>query len=49
LNQRQTRTVARFLNGFTGNLDDRDPLTTGGFAADHDIILFNSACRELRG
>jgi len=32
-----------FLNYFTGNLDDWDPLVTDGFAADHDVILFNNA------
>jgi len=32
-----------FLNYFGGNLDDWDPLVTGGFAADHDVILFNNA------
>jgi pimeloyl-ACP methyl ester carboxylesterase len=31
-----------FLNYFTGNLDDWDPLVTDGFAADHDVILFNN-------
>jgi pimeloyl-ACP methyl ester carboxylesterase len=31
-----------FLNYFTGNLDDWDPLVTNGFAADHDVILFNN-------
>ena len=43
MNQERTKTVARFLNYFTGNLDDWDPLATDGFAADHDVILFNSA------
>jgi pimeloyl-ACP methyl ester carboxylesterase len=28
---------------FSGNLDDWDPLVTDGFAADHDVILFNNA------
>jgi pimeloyl-ACP methyl ester carboxylesterase len=32
-----------FLNYFTENLDDWDPLVTDGFAADHDVILFNNA------
>jgi pimeloyl-ACP methyl ester carboxylesterase len=32
-----------FLNYFTGNLDDWDPLVTDGFAAHHDVILFNNA------
>src|ERR1700758_5015836 len=32
-----------FLNYFTGNLDDWDPLVTDGLAADHDVILFNNA------
>jgi pimeloyl-ACP methyl ester carboxylesterase len=32
-----------FLNYFTGNLDDWDPLVTDGFAADHDVVLFDSA------
>jgi pimeloyl-ACP methyl ester carboxylesterase len=32
-----------FLNYFGGNLDDWDPLVTGGFAADHDVILLNNA------
>jgi pimeloyl-ACP methyl ester carboxylesterase len=32
-----------FLNYFTGNLDDWDPLVTDGFAVDHDVILFNNA------
>src|ERR1700745_2144319 len=32
-----------FLNYFTGNLDDWDPLVTDGFAADHDVIVFNNA------
>ncbi len=32
-----------FLNYFTGNLDDWDPLVTDGFAADRDVILFNNA------
>jgi pimeloyl-ACP methyl ester carboxylesterase len=31
-----------FLNYFTGNLDDWDPSITDGFAADHDVIVFNS-------
>lgn len=32
-----------FLNYFTGNLDGWDPLVTDGFAADHEVILFNNA------
>lgn len=32
-----------FLNYFSGNLDDWDPLVTDGFAADHDVILFDTA------
>jgi pimeloyl-ACP methyl ester carboxylesterase len=32
-----------FLNYFTGNLDDWDPLVTDGFSADHEVILFNNA------
>src|SRR5262245_38809215 len=32
-----------FLNYFSGNLDDWDPLVTDGFAADHDVILFDNA------
>jgi len=32
-----------FLNYFTGNLDDWDPLVTDGFAADYDVILFDNA------
>jgi pimeloyl-ACP methyl ester carboxylesterase len=32
-----------FLNYFAANLDDWDPLVTDGFAADHDVILFNNA------
>jgi pimeloyl-ACP methyl ester carboxylesterase len=32
-----------FLNYFTGNLNDWDPLVTDGFAVDHDVILFNNA------
>jgi pimeloyl-ACP methyl ester carboxylesterase len=32
-----------FLNYFTGNLDDWDPLVTDGFATDYDVILFNNA------
>jgi pimeloyl-ACP methyl ester carboxylesterase len=31
------------MNYFTGNLDDWDPLVTGGFAADYDVILFDNA------
>jgi pimeloyl-ACP methyl ester carboxylesterase len=32
-----------FLNYFSGNLDDWDPLVTDGFAAEYDIILFDNA------
>ena len=32
-----------FMNYFSGNLDDWDPLVTDGFAADHDAILFQNA------
>ena len=32
-----------FMNYFSGNLDDWDPLVTDGFAADYDVILFNNA------
>ena len=32
-----------FLNYFTGNLDDWDPLVMDGFAADHDVSLFDNA------
>jgi pimeloyl-ACP methyl ester carboxylesterase len=32
-----------FLNYFTGNLDDWDPLVTDGLAADHEVILFDNA------
>jgi pimeloyl-ACP methyl ester carboxylesterase len=32
-----------FMQYFSANLDDWDPLVTGGFAADHDVILFNNA------
>jgi pimeloyl-ACP methyl ester carboxylesterase len=32
-----------FLNYFTGNLDDWDPLVMDGFAADHDVILFDNS------
>jgi pimeloyl-ACP methyl ester carboxylesterase len=32
-----------FMNYFTGNLDDWDPLVTDGFTADYDVILFNNA------
>jgi pimeloyl-ACP methyl ester carboxylesterase len=32
-----------FLNYFSGNLDDWDPLLTDGFAADYDVILFDNA------
>jgi pimeloyl-ACP methyl ester carboxylesterase len=32
-----------FMQYFSGNLDDWDPLVTDGFAADHDVILFDNA------
>ena len=32
-----------FMNYFTGNLDDWDPMVTDGFAADFDVILFDNA------
>jgi pimeloyl-ACP methyl ester carboxylesterase len=32
-----------FMNYFSANLDDWDPLVTDGFAADHDVILFDNA------
>jgi pimeloyl-ACP methyl ester carboxylesterase len=32
-----------FMNYFSGNLDDWDPLVTDGFATDNDVILFNNA------
>jgi pimeloyl-ACP methyl ester carboxylesterase len=32
-----------FMQYFSGNLDDWDPQVTDGFAADHDVILFNNA------
>jgi pimeloyl-ACP methyl ester carboxylesterase len=32
-----------FFNYFSGNLDDWDPSVTDGFAADHDVILFDNA------
>ena len=32
-----------FMNYFTGNLDDWDPLVTDGFAVDPDVILFDNA------
>jgi pimeloyl-ACP methyl ester carboxylesterase len=32
-----------FLNYFSGNLDDWDPLVTDGLAADYDVILFDNA------
>jgi pimeloyl-ACP methyl ester carboxylesterase len=32
-----------FLQYFSGNLDDWDPLVTDGFAADYDVILFDNA------
>jgi pimeloyl-ACP methyl ester carboxylesterase len=38
-----------FLNYFSGNLDDWDPLVTDGFAADYDVILFNNAGVGLSG
>ena len=32
-----------FLQYFSGNLDEWDPLVTDGFAADYDVILFDNA------
>jgi pimeloyl-ACP methyl ester carboxylesterase len=32
-----------FMQYFSANLDDWDPQVTDGFAADHDVILFNNA------
>jgi pimeloyl-ACP methyl ester carboxylesterase len=32
-----------FMQYFSANLDDWDPLVTDGFAADHDVILFDNA------
>jgi pimeloyl-ACP methyl ester carboxylesterase len=32
-----------FMQYFSGNLDDWDPLVTDGFAADFDVILFDNA------
>jgi pimeloyl-ACP methyl ester carboxylesterase len=32
-----------FMNYFTGNLDDWDPMVTDGFAALYDVILFDNA------
>jgi pimeloyl-ACP methyl ester carboxylesterase len=32
-----------FMNYFSGNLDDWDPLVTDGFAAEYDVILFNNS------
>jgi hypothetical protein len=32
-----------FMQYFSANLDDWDPLVTDGFAADYDVILFNNA------
>jgi pimeloyl-ACP methyl ester carboxylesterase len=32
-----------FMNYFSGNLDDWDPQVIDGFAADHDVILFDNA------
>ena len=32
-----------FMNYFSGNPDDWDPLVTDGFATDYDVILFNNA------
>jgi pimeloyl-ACP methyl ester carboxylesterase len=32
-----------FLQYFSANLDDWDPQVTDGFAADHDVILFDNA------
>ena len=31
-----------FLNYFSGNLDDWDPQVTDGFAAEHEVILFDN-------
>ena len=32
-----------FLNYFSGNLDDWDPLVTDRLSANHDVILFDNA------
>ena len=32
-----------FMQYFSANLDDWDPLVTDGLAADHDVILFENA------
>ena len=32
-----------FMQYFSANLDDWDPLITDGFAADHDVIVFDNA------
>jgi pimeloyl-ACP methyl ester carboxylesterase len=32
-----------FLNDFSGNLDDWDPLVTDGLAAENDVIVFDNA------
>src|SRR5579864_582105 len=32
-----------FMQYFSANLDDWDPQVTDGFAADHDVILFDNA------
>jgi len=32
-----------FLNYFAANMDDWDPKVTNGFAAEHDVILFDNA------
>jgi pimeloyl-ACP methyl ester carboxylesterase len=38
-----------FMQYFSGNLDDWDPLVTDGFAADHDVILFDNAGVAISG
>src|SRR5262245_48015098 len=37
------RSALVFMQYFSANLDDWDPLVTDGFAAVHDVILFNNA------
>jgi len=32
-----------FLQYFNANMDDWDPAVTNGFAADHEVVLFNNA------
>jgi pimeloyl-ACP methyl ester carboxylesterase len=32
-----------FLNYFAANMDDWDPKVTNGFAAEHEVILFDNA------